>query len=851
LNNSDQNRSWLMRLPVADACDDSSNAAKDGDGQRLELPQDTLGLSISGEGVRAAAFGLGVLQALARADWLRHVDYLSTVAGGGYVGSFLGRYFDSYRMRRGEPDPTPGVVQDRVSRGLIDRDSAPVAWLRRHSSYLGGDGRRDAAQNLGVYVTTLLSFYVVLGAFFLAVFGIIDAVGFLSDQLLGRDRFSESLKWLLQLCSSETLPIGQHLHEEWRGPWLVLAEGSLWLAVIPLMLAYWLSSQDIPGSFVAPALIAAAIVAGTALLLWGTSIVLIVLLASVGWVLASWDVAQQEEGPADERHPYRRTLAREHLNRLLAFWATATYFLLVLWFVDRIGRLLAVIPSFEFANAPTAGQWLGMVVAILLALTLVVRMAVRALPTFLFPVTLSAFGLLPLLVAMSFVGHSMYGVGQDFGRGLTITVVATTVSLLLGTREFLPLVNRSGTFSVRAGRLARMFLGAVNPARRVHPEGRNVTRPVAGDDVTFDLYQPESVGGPLHLINCAVLQTLDVDSFRGAMDCGAKNLAVGPAGISVARDGHALWTSRSPLPRSLRPLGTEAPDPFLRREKGLVCVDPLGLEDWIAISGANPGSGEIRRSDQHPFRWEALSSLRSGYWWDSGLDSHQRSDTPLRSGLLVALGSSITRLFRSQSLLMSELVGMFAGPWTRHWYLTSGANFDPTGAFELLRRRLPFIIICDACADPERLGSALVTLVRLARTDLGAEVQEIDHDQLDALGLPTAIAEQLGSLGDLLTSPKAPSSRHAALLRFHYPEPPPGNAGDAYFARRESWVLYLKSSCNGDEPMDILADSKIHPEFPDERTAETDFNQQQWETYRRLGEHIGDGLFNELTEVRE
>jgi hypothetical protein len=34
-----------------------------------------------------------VLQALARLKRLRHVDYLSTVSGGGYFGSFLGRLF--------------------------------------------------------------------------------------------------------------------------------------------------------------------------------------------------------------------------------------------------------------------------------------------------------------------------------------------------------------------------------------------------------------------------------------------------------------------------------------------------------------------------------------------------------------------------------------------------------------------------------------------------------------------------------------------------------------------------------------------------------------------------------------
>src|SRR5262245_42012568 len=48
-----------------------------------------LGVSFSGGGIRSATFNLGVLQALAGRGLLRYVDYLSTVSGGGYIGSWL------------------------------------------------------------------------------------------------------------------------------------------------------------------------------------------------------------------------------------------------------------------------------------------------------------------------------------------------------------------------------------------------------------------------------------------------------------------------------------------------------------------------------------------------------------------------------------------------------------------------------------------------------------------------------------------------------------------------------------------------------------------------------------------
>ena len=47
------------------------------------------GLALSGGGVRSAAFSLGVIQAFHKAGKFKLFDYLSTVSGGGYIGSSL------------------------------------------------------------------------------------------------------------------------------------------------------------------------------------------------------------------------------------------------------------------------------------------------------------------------------------------------------------------------------------------------------------------------------------------------------------------------------------------------------------------------------------------------------------------------------------------------------------------------------------------------------------------------------------------------------------------------------------------------------------------------------------------
>ena len=50
---------------------------------------DAGGLALSGGGIRSASVALGVLQALDHHGALHRLDYLSTVSGGGYMGSSL------------------------------------------------------------------------------------------------------------------------------------------------------------------------------------------------------------------------------------------------------------------------------------------------------------------------------------------------------------------------------------------------------------------------------------------------------------------------------------------------------------------------------------------------------------------------------------------------------------------------------------------------------------------------------------------------------------------------------------------------------------------------------------------
>ena len=70
--------------------------------KRQGISGDYSALALSGGGIRSASFGLGVMQALVSASVLKKLDYLSTVSGGGYIGSSL-----TWFLHNGLPDDRP------------------------------------------------------------------------------------------------------------------------------------------------------------------------------------------------------------------------------------------------------------------------------------------------------------------------------------------------------------------------------------------------------------------------------------------------------------------------------------------------------------------------------------------------------------------------------------------------------------------------------------------------------------------------------------------------------------------------------------------------------------------------
>jgi hypothetical protein len=104
-----------------------------------------IGLALSGGGIRSAAFSLGVLQALDETHVLKRVDYLSTVSGGGYIGSSLSAGMSKYGGKF-PFESQPG-----------SEETPSVRHIRDYSNYLMPHGKMDILQSLVIYLRGIVA----------------------------------------------------------------------------------------------------------------------------------------------------------------------------------------------------------------------------------------------------------------------------------------------------------------------------------------------------------------------------------------------------------------------------------------------------------------------------------------------------------------------------------------------------------------------------------------------------------------------------------------------------------------------------------------------------------------------
>lgn len=238
------------------------------------------------------------------------------------------------------------------------------------------------------------------------------------------------------------------------------------------------------------------------------------------------------------------------------------------------------------------------------------------------------------------------------------------------------------------------------------------------------------------------------------------------------------------------------------QDSGAYINGQLTLGGTVTVSGAAASPNMGYHSSPLMTLIMTLFNARLGAWLPNpgpAGSKHWRKASPVSS----------VRTF------VTEMFGLTTedNPWV---YVSDGGHFENLGIYEMVLRRCRVIIVSDGSADSEYTFEDLGNAVRKVRVDFG---------------IPIEFSENLR-----ITREAARTSRHCAIARIRYSRVDAG-APDGV-------LIYLKASLNGNEPPDVAHYAAENPSFPHQSTADQWFNEAQFESYRRLGQHVIEEIFD-------
>ncbi len=227
----------------------------------------------------------------------------------------------------------------------------------------------------------------------------------------------------------------------------------------------------------------------------------------------------------------------------------------------------------------------------------------------------------------------------------------------------------------------------------------------------------------------------------------------------------------------------------------------LTLGDAIATSGAAASPNMGYHSTPALAFLMTMFNLRLGRWIGNPIKSDWR-----RSGPRFSLWH-----------LLKEVFGV-TNDDAKYVYLSDGGHFENLAIYELVRRHCRYIIASDAGADPHYKFEDLANAIRKCRIDFGVEIS-IDVSELQNI------------------DDKGNNAASCAVGKIYYPN---GDVGT---------LLYIKASRLSGMPTDTRQYANKNKTFPHETTADQFFSESQFESYRRLGLHIGKHCFDTAVNV--
>ena len=352
-------------------------------------------------------------------------------------------------------------------------------------------------------------------------------------------------------------------------------------------------------------------------------------------------------------------------------------------------------------------------------------------------------------------------------------------------------------FSLNAfyrSRLVRCYLGATRKPEQRTPQA--FTNFDDGDDVVLSTLvdKTRKRQGPLHIVNCAL-------NLGGSSDLTIHTRHSASFTLTPVHCGSA-YLSRRRANEPAEELGFVHTNTYGKAE------NQPSLGQAISVSGAAASPNQGYHTSPVVAFLMTLFNVRLGWWFPKPEHEGNASATP----------------WFSLRYLFMELFGM-ANDRSKFLAVSDGGHFENLAAYELVRRRCRVIIIGDAECDPELKFEGLGTLIRMCEVDFHAKIT------IDVASIAMGKSEW--------------SNSRCAVGRIEY------NGDDKTGGPSEGILIYLKASMIGHEDTAILQYKSAHETFPHENTGDQFYGEDQFESYRLLGEDIASKTFEPAMDKKD
>jgi len=784
------------------------------------------GICLSGGGIRSATVALGVLQTLAGVRVLRHIDYMSSVSGGGYTASAV-----AFQYARGRADADPdadfpfGTEHPRTEH--TDRDDRPLLrYLRNHANYLSQNGLVDLSTGaIAVARSLLLNIFLWVTMGGLALAGLMSlftwlmhwriagqvepdkqakpACLVLDSQCLGNTFFDAMLFTAAMLAvavaglmvafslSSWRLSSTQEAEHRWPPQW---AFGLGWIVLGTLAFLWTLHAAGNLDQW-------GAILFFGAPLIWGEhvpALAMLVLLTLYFGGIALGPAWFTEDGLSRKyaRRRYQENLSGRAILVILG--------LLLIGSLPNIRNLLAHVPMLEgLAGADGRGPLSALIYLVALGSALFgfYRANLQGklgLGSSFLVVAGSAFlifGALLLGYEVAATLQRVWRLGVPLSFADAFTVAAPVVALALG---YFVNINDVGLGRYYRDRLMEAFMPDDAQVRRneIGPA------PVADRFHLADLVRTTgddgkaTIVGPYPLINANVMTHGFGDGVARRRRGDSFILAPAWSGSNATgwQTTAALIEGRLPLATAMATSGAAA--------------NPRG-----GFAGTGPTT--------NPAVALAMSflNIRLGYWlrWRGG------------TGLLAWLNPNGNHF-------VPGATGFFGLPGA-FVELTDGGHFENLGLYELVRRRCGLIIVCEGGDDRLASYASFVAAARRIEEDFGATFAfDVDLPGADRKPRRSGPRELVArAAADEYPKGAEYAARGYFLGSVRYGAPGRARVPMAETGPDEGLVIYLKSAMIPALSLVTRGYKGANADFPYESTADQFFSPEQFEAYRDVG----------------